>query len=255
VKTNLPTRNIVASDFAMLNEHLAQHYGLPKVDGVAIRKVTLPPNSVRGGLMTQASVLKVTANGTTTSPVIRGAWIMERIVGLPIPPPPANVPAVEPDIRGAKTIREQLAKHRSQESCATCHSKMDPAGFALEQFDIMGGLRERYRATGEGKREIGFGKGGHAFEFHLAHPVDASGNLPDGRTFSDVRALKKLLLTDERQIARNMTRQLVIYATGAPIRFADRARIEQILDRSAQSQFGVRTLINEIIHSPLFLNK
>ena len=107
---------------------------------------SLPPDSPRGGLMTQASVLKVTANGTTTSPVIRGKWIMERIVGYEIPLPPAAVPAVEPDIRGATTIREQLDKHRADESCAMCHRKIDPPGFALESFDVLGAWRDRYRA-------------------------------------------------------------------------------------------------------------
>ena len=106
----------------MLNERLAKHYGLPAVEGVTLRRVALAPDSPRGGLMTQASVLKVSANGTTTSPVLRGAWIMERILGKAPPPPPPNVPAVEPDTRGATTIRQQLDKHRSLESCAACHA-------------------------------------------------------------------------------------------------------------------------------------
>ena len=255
IQRNLPASNVVAADFAMLNERLAAHYGLPAVDGVAIRKVALPANSVRGGLMTQASVLKVTANGTTTSPVVRGAWIMERILGLPPPPPPPNIPAVEPDIRGAKTIREQLAKHRNQESCASCHTKIDPAGFALEAFDIFGGQRDRYRATGEGDPVAGFGKNGHAFAFHAALKVDTSGNLPDGRSFTDVRGLKQLLLTDQRQIARNLISQFTVYATGAPIHFADRARIETLLDRCAADGFRVRSLLLEVVTSPLFTRK
>ena len=111
--------------------------------------MTLPAGSLRGGVMTQASVLKVTANGTTTSPVLRGHWITERILGLETPPPPPSVKAVEPDIRGAVTIRQQLEKHRADASCASCHSKMDPPGFALESFDVMGGYRERYRAVSE----------------------------------------------------------------------------------------------------------
>src|SRR5204862_690817 len=106
---DLPARNLLASDFTLLNERLAAHYGLPPVDGVALRRVALPPDSRRGGLMTQAAVLKVTANGTTTSPVLRGAWIMERILGQPPPPPPPGVPAVDPDLRAAHTTREQLA--------------------------------------------------------------------------------------------------------------------------------------------------
>ena len=139
----------------MLNERLAAHYGLPPVGGVALRRVALPADSLRGGLLTQASVLKVTANGTTTSPVLRGAWIMERILGKPPPPPPPGVPAVEPDTRGATTIREQLDKHRTVASCAACHAKIDPPGFALESFDVIGGWRDRYRALGDGEPRAG----------------------------------------------------------------------------------------------------
>ena len=116
-----------------------------------MRKVSLSPKSVRGGVLTQASVLKVTANGTTTSPVTRGVWILENLIGKPSPPPPAGVPAVEPDIRGATTIREQLDKHRNTESCARCHRHIDPPGFALESFDVIGGWRDFYRTVGAGK--------------------------------------------------------------------------------------------------------
>jgi mono/diheme cytochrome c family protein len=255
LRGDLPSRNVIASDFAMLNERLADHYGIPGVEGVAIRRVKLPADSVRGGLMTQASVLKVTANGTTTSPVIRGAWIMERVLGKPPPPPPASVPAVDPDTRGATTIREQLAKHRTQQTCAACHAKMDPAGFALESFDVMGGWRDRYRALGDGAPEKGIGKNGQRFTFHPGPPVDCSGELPDGRRFTDVRELKKMLLSDERQVARNLARQLIVYATGAPVRFGDRAKVEAILDRTAPRQFGVRSLVHEIVQSELFRNK
>jgi hypothetical protein len=256
VRKDLPVRNLIASDFTILNERLAEHYGLSAVHGVNLRRVELPPESPRGGLLTQASVLKVTANGTNTSPVLRGAWIMERILGMPPPPPPPSVPAVEPDIRGASTIRQLLDKHRSEESCAACHTKIDPAGFALENFDVMGGWRERYRAIVEGVAPApGIGKGGLKFTFHYAQPVDPSGELWDGRKFSDIRELKKLLLEDERQIARNLARQLTVYATGAPVRFSDRPAIEGILQRAGASGYGVRTLIQEIVLSELFLQK
>ena len=188
---DLPARDLVAADFAMLNERLAAHYGLPPVEGVAVRRVPLPADSPRGGLLTQASVLKVTANGTTTSPVVRGAWIMERILGQPPPPPPPSVPAVEPDTRGATTIRAQLAKHRTLQTCAACHAKIDPAGFALESFDVMGGWRDRYRALSDGPPEPGIGHNGQKFTFHAGPPVDSSGTLPDGRTFRDIRELKR----------------------------------------------------------------
>jgi mono/diheme cytochrome c family protein len=259
LRGNLPASNIVSSDFAMLNERLANHYGIPGVTGVGIRKVQLPPDSVRGGLMTQASVLKVTANGTTTSPVLRGAWIMERVLGKPPAPPPPSVPAIEPDTRGATTIRAQLEKHRTQQTCAACHAKIDPAGFALENFDVMGGWRDHYRGVSEPDKDSnpvpGFGHNGQKFAFHEGQPVDASGELPDGRHFQDVRDLKKLLLDDQRQIARNLVQQLIVYGTGAAVRFGDRPEVEKILDRAAPGDYGVRSLIEEIVQSSLFQTK
>jgi hypothetical protein len=252
VQRNLPARNIVASDFVMINERLADHYGLKGVDGVALRRVGLPADSVRGGFLTQAGVLKVTANGTTTSPVLRGAWVMERILGRPSPPPPPDVPAVEPDIRGATTIREQLDKHRSLKTCAVCHSKIDPPGFALESFDIFGGYRTQYRALGQGTRVSGFGKNGQPFEFHAGPVVDCSGELPGGGAFRDVQELKKLILKDERGVARNLVRQLLAYGTGSAVRFGDRGRVEEILDRTAADGWGVRSVLVEIALSGLF---
>jgi len=217
--------------------------------------VPLPKGSVRGGLMTQASVLKVTSNGTTTSPVLRGAWIMERILGKPPSPPPASVPAIEPDTHGALTIRQQLDAHRKAETCAACHTKIDPAGFALENFDVMGGWRNRYRALGEGESPPGFGKNGQPFTFHLAQPVDASGVLPDGRKFKEIRDLKLLLLDDEEQVARNLAKQLIVYATGAAVRFGDRPVIEKALARTRVGHYGVRSLIHEIVQSEVFQTK
>ena len=207
--------------------------------------------------MTQASILKVTANGTSSSPVTRGAWIMERILGDPIPPPPPAVQAIESDIRGAKTIREQLALHRSQDSCNVCHVKIDPAGFALENFDVMGGWRDRYRTTnkGEGERAPGVGHNGLINRYRIGRPIDASSELPDGRSFKGIRELKQLLLSDEQQLARNLVEQLAIYATGAPIRFSDRQHIEAIIRNSRPKTYGVRTLIHELVKSDLFLNK
>jgi hypothetical protein len=255
LQKNLPARNLVASDFAMLNERLAAHYELPAVRGVALRRTPLPKESVRGGLMTQAAVLKVTANGTTTSPVLRGAWVMERILGQKPPPPPPSVPAVEPDIRGAVTIREQLEKHRTLETCNACHAKIDPAGFALENFDVMGGWREQYRSEAGGELAKGIAKSGQKFAFHYALPVDASGVLPDGRKFRDIKEFKQLLLDNEEQLARNLTQQMIVYATGAPIRFSDRPAIAKILANSRGEEYGVRSLVHGIVQSELFLEK
>jgi hypothetical protein len=287
LRENLPARNLVSSDFAMLNERLAAHYGLPAIGpdkrplGVKPVRVPLPRDSVRGGLLTQAAILKVTANGTTTSPVLRGVWINERILGLDVPPPPTNVPAVEPDIRGASTIREQLDKHRADKSCAACHVKIDPAGFALEAFDVLGGQRAAYRALDDSagataglttaeaqallatlpprKPPRGYGKNGQPYEFHDAQPVDSTGALPNGKRFKDVVELKRLLAASERQLARNLLRQLAVYATGAPVRFGDRAALERILDRTARraggGAYGVRDLVTELVASPLFRRK
>jgi mono/diheme cytochrome c family protein len=255
IRNDLPARNVIASDFVTINERLANHYGLLGVQGSQIRRVALPPDSVRGGLLTQASVLKVTANGTTTSPVVRGAWMMERILGKPVPPPPPGTPAVEPDIRGATTLRQQLEKHRTIQSCNACHAKIDPAGFALENFDVFGGWRDKYRALADGEKAPGIGKNGQKFAFRYIQPVDASGSLPDGRGFKDVRELKRLLLPDERQIARNLTNQLLIFATGASVQFSDRPKVEALLDRAESKGYGVKSLIQLLIESELFRNK
>jgi hypothetical protein len=254
-RQDLPAREIVNSDFTFLNERLAQHYGVPGVTGANMRRVTLPRDSLRGGLMTQASILKVTANGTTTSPVLRGHWITERILGIETAPPP-KVPAIEPDIRGAVTIRQQLEKHRADASCASCHNKMDPPGLALESFDVMGGWRDHYRAAKEGVTTApGIGMDGQKFAFYFALPVDCTGALPDGRAFKDVRDLKALLLADPVPIARNMARQLAVYATGAPIRFSDREQIERILQRTKAGDYGLRSLVRELVQSDLFQMK
>ena len=255
VRGNLPSRYVVNSDFTFLNDRLAAHYGILGVTGIAMRRVPIPADSPRGGFMTHASVLKLTANGTTTSPVMRGKWIMERMLGYEIPPPPP-VAAVEPDIRGAVTIRQQLDKHRAERSCAACHDKMDPAGFALESFDIMGAWRDRYRAVDEKvAAEKGRGKNGQPFEFHYALPVDASGVMPDGRAFKDIHDFKRLLRGEDETIARNLARQLVVFATGAPVRFRDRPQIEQMLNRTKAQGYGVLSLIHEVVQSELFRSK
>jgi hypothetical protein len=255
LKKNLHITNVVSADFAILNQRMARHYNIPGVEGSEFRRVSLPKDCVRGGFLTEASVLKVTANGTTTSPVKRGAWIMTRILGKPPTPPPPGTGAVEPDIRGATTIREQLAKHRSQESCNVCHRQIDPAGFALESFDVMGGWRDRYRSVGGAEKVKGIGHNGDYFHFSLGLPVDCSGELPDGRKFADVRELKRRLASDPEQLARNLVQQLTIYATGAPIGYADRPVIEKIVAENRQKGYGVRDLVHQIVESELFLNK
>ncbi len=250
---NLNAGYLVKSDFAMLNEKLATHYGVPGVSGPAIRKVKLPPGCPRGGFLTQAAILKVTANGTTTSPVPRGAFVMARLLGQPPEPPPPNITAVEPDVRGTTTIREQLDKHRSDATCASCHAKIDPAGFALEAFDVIGGLRMRYRTIEEGDTPprgsidpfIGI-------SFKLGKPVDASGQLADERKFADVNELEALLAADTHALLSNLAQQFIIYSTGREIAFGDRQALGEMLTRTEEQGGGVRTLLHEIVKSRLF---
>jgi hypothetical protein len=256
LQNDLGARNIVASDFLMLNSRLAHHYRIAGVSGAELRKVPVPANSHRGGFLTQASVLRVTANGTVTSPVKRGAWVMKQILGQPPAPPPPDVPAVEPDIRGTVTIREQLAKHRNDATCAACHAKIDPPGFALESFDVIGGWRERYRSLGEQGDVPDPAKTGRPRVPYLwAHAVDASGETAEGKAFKDFEDFRMILLQDERVLARNLARQMTIYATGAPISFADRDAIELVLDRARPSNYGVRSLLHELVQSALFCKK
>jgi hypothetical protein len=258
VDKDLSASNIIDSDFAMLNQRLAEHYGIPGVAGSAIRKVAIPAKSGRGGILTQAAILKVTANGTVTSPVKRGVWVQRQILGQPPDPPPPNVPAIEPDVRGATTIREMLEKHRTVASCAGCHNKIDPPGFALESYDVIGGLRTRYRAL-EGDvptmPDAIKGMGRPGVQYRWGKAVDTAGETADGRPFRDLEEFKKLLLANPRPIAKNLVTQLVIYATGAPVGFSDRAAVEGILDRTEARGYGVRSLIHEIVESPLFLTK
>jgi mono/diheme cytochrome c family protein len=251
---DLSVTNFVDSDFSMLNGRLAQHYGIPGVEGQAFRRVALPPESHRGGVLTQGAILKVTANGTNTSPVLRGVWVFKNIIGQPVPPPPPNVPAVEPDIRGAVTIREQLAKHRQIAACASCHVKIDPAGFALENFDVVGGWRERYRSTAAGD-PVKSSIAGVSVRYLLGRPVEAADQLADGRPFASIDELKKLLLADREQIARCLAEKLLTYATGAAPQFADRQAIADLIARSRAHDLGLRTLIHEVVQSPAFLYK
>lgn len=244
VAKDSPVTDIVDSNFTFLNSRLARHYDIEWPGGLGLRRVAISPEDRRGGLITHASILKVTANGTTTSPITRGVWMLERIIGEHVPPPPANVPAVEPDIRGATTIRDELDKHRNLESCAACHVKIDPPGFALESFDVIGGWRENYRIVGE--------KNGRWSEGPL---VDPSHQLASGESFENIQELKKFLLRKPDQLARNMASQFITYATGAAPTFADRDAIEAIVEKTKSKNYGVRSLLHEVIQSSIFRNK
>jgi len=253
LRENLPAASLIQSDFAFVNDRLSKHYGLAEMSGSALRRVNLPEDSPYGGLLTQGAILKVSANGTSTSPVLRGVWIMDRLIGQPPPPPPPGVPAVEPDIRGAKTIRELISQHTKSKSCATCHAKFDPVGLALENFDVLGAWRTRYRGTSEGERITGIDRAGHDFAFTLAGKVDASGQLADGRPFANIQDLKALFAANPRQLARNLLHQFTLYATGTPVQFSDRRDIEAMLDACAKDGYRVRDLVHALVQSPIFL--
>jgi hypothetical protein len=253
---NLPAGSIIDSDFAMLNERLAEHYGIPGVKGPQIRRVELPPGSHRGGFLTQGAVLKVSANGTTTSPVIRGAYVLERFLGIEPELPPKDVPAVEPDIRGTTTIREQLARHRDQAACAACHARLDPPGFALETYDVTGRWRTHYRALPPEAADKVVNIPGSDVRYYVPGPVvDPSYALADGRQFADIDGFKKLMLTDKRQVARTVVAKFVAQLTGAEVEFADREVVEEILDRTREDGYGVRSLLEEVVQSRLFTHK
>lgn len=266
VRSDLGITHLVDSDFTFLNGRLARHYfasnnappqsgkdkqrknpekkappvaaagplDLPGLKaGKGLQKVSLPTGSRRGGLLTQGALLKVTADGTTTSPVVRGVFINERILGERIPPPPPGVPAIEPDIRGATSIRDQLDKHRNNESCASCHQTIDPPGFALENYDPVGIWRKGYGKDGKGAK------------------IDPSGRTPDGAAFTDLATWQQIYTHQPQQLARGFATHFLTYATGAPPRFSD----EAALDGIAKKATNVRSIIREVVLSELFLKK
>ena len=251
LKSDLGVAHFVQSDFAMLNEPLARHYGIAGVTGFETRRVALPPGSPRGGFLTQGAVLKLTAAGTTTSPVKRGAFVMEQIVGIEPESPPPGAGSIEPDTRGATTIREQLTQHIRSESCASCHAKMDPYGFALESFDVVGQWRDQYRLR-DGKGDSRPFVNGRPINYHYDVAVDCTGQLPDGRPFRDVNDLRAMLAAGDEKLASAFVRHLVTYATGAPVSFADREEVDRIVQSGKASRYGVRTLLLETILNPLF---
>lgn len=252
ISRNLPIKNLVNSDFAMLNQSLSELYKIDNVNGVDTRYVKLPRESVRGGLLTQAAILKLTANGTTTSPVTRGVWVMDRLLNNPPPLPPDNVSDVDPDTRGTTTIREQLEKHRSNSNCSICHAKIDGPGFAMESFDPLGGFRTHYRTLGKGNIPPEKKTSLLNIQYKLSHPVDDSGQLANGAKFSNIKQFKSLLATQEDRLAKAFIAHLSRYATGTDISYSDRRIINDIVKKSESQHFRMRDLFHHFATSDLF---
>ncbi len=236
-------RNASATEFltathSFVNRGLATLYGIDSA--ISPRKandfarVTFT-DGVRGGLLGQASVLTVSANGIETSPVVRGVWLLDKVLGISSPPPPADVPALDPDVRNATSVRDLLEKHRSSASCNRCHYKIDPLGFAWEEFDPIGQHR-RFYGTGKHKTTI-----------------DSSGTLPWGDTFLNFRQFRKQLEAKKTFFVRNLTSKLLTHALGRTLQPDDRGAVDAIMSAAAANDYPIRTLIVEIVKSDLFL--
>ncbi len=238
LQENLPLRTFLNSDFTFVNGGLARLYGIEGINGADFRKVSLKSDPRRGGLLGHASILTASANGIDTSPVIRGIWVLENILGTPPSPPPPDVEPLEPDIRGATTIRDQLDKHREVETCYECHRKIDPLGFALENYDPIGGWRDHYpRGRQEGPL------------------IDASGELPNGEHFDSVEEFKEALANRENQFVRCVTEKLLAYSMGRTLEYTDRPEVDQIIEKTLDPGTGLQDLVLAIVKSEAFRTK
>jgi hypothetical protein len=224
--------DFIAADYTFLNNRLAEHYGISGVNGTAFRRVELDPATHRGGLLTQASILTVTSYGNRTSVVKRGKWILDNMLAAPPPPPPPDVPALKTEHDGhLLTARQQLELHRANPACASCHSRMDPLGFALENYDAIGG----YRSTDAGQT------------------IDASGVLPDGTQLAGIAGLQHILLERKDQFADAFTERLMTYALARGVGSRDMPAVRQITHTAAADNYRIQTVIKGIVTSDAFM--
>ncbi|MCP4173084.1 MAG: DUF1592 domain-containing protein [Fuerstiella sp.] len=234
LKHNLDIATFINSDFTFANRGLAKLYGMPPLGDAELVKVAITDRR-RGGLLGQASVLTATANGIDTSPVIRGVWVLENLLGTPPSPPPPDVEPLAPDLRGATTIREQLAKHREIASCNDCHAKIDPMGFALENFGPVGEWRDNY--------------------YRQRNPIDASAQFPDGTRYREITEFKAQLMKHRNLVARNLARKLLEYATGRIMEVTDRGTVDNITESVSAKGNGLRDLVHAVVQSEPFRTK
>jgi len=249
IQANVPLSDFVHSDYTFLNQDLARHYGIQGVEGLGFRKVSLPANGIRGGLLGQSSILTLTANGVDTSPVTRGIWVLENLLGTPPPPPPPDVEPIDPDVRGARTIRQLMEKHRSVESCADCHAKIDPFGFPLEFFDPVGGYRPTYYKH---RRWIRLERRTHKIP---SMAVDGAAALTTGERFDDPLSLKKVLLGKMDFFSKALAEKMLAYGTGRTPTYRDHEEIKAIAKKALVKGKGFRDLVTEIATSKSFLRK
>ena len=239
IDENLPASNLIDSEFVMVNSALAVHYGLDlsEFSGSGFRKIKLPADSARGGLMTQTAFLATGSNGERSSPVIRGALVMEKLLHDKPAPPPPNVPELGSASKRPRTNREMVELHQKQAVCSSCHKKMDVIGFGLENFDTIGRWRDTEKV---GNRQV---------------TIEPGGTLPDGLAFQDVQELKAALLEHEEDVAEELVESILAYALGRTIEFSDSDDVEAIMDQVRDEQFRVRSLIREVALSPLFKSR
>ena len=247
ITENLSVDHLIDSDFAFVNQRLAQHYKIENVFGQEIRKVNLPNGSPRGGLLTMGSILKVTTDGFDTSPILRGAWISKNIAGNTLSAPPENVKAIEPDTSGAKSLREQIELHKNSETCAECHKSIDPYGFALESFDATGQFRNRYRVKLPHNGTFQYRRSGY---YKLEAMVDVGGEIGE-RSFDDIAGLKKILLSDHKKLAYNFMKKFFEYANGYSPTLSQRIELYNwIPDDPAETR--IKDMIAEVLMLQLF---
>jgi hypothetical protein len=231
VREDRTVLDLIDADYTYLNERLAKHYGIPHVYGSRFRRVDLDGQSRRGGLLRHASILTVTSYATRTSPVIRGNWVLENLVGTPPPPPPPDVPALEDStIAATLSVRERLMEHRANAACAVCHDIMDPVGFALENFDAVG----RWREVEEGR------------------PIDATGGLPDGSQFDGVAGLEQALLQRPEVFVHTLTEKLLTFALGRGVEYYDAPAVRRIVRDAREDEYRFSSLIVGICKSTPF---
>jgi len=245
IEEDRPISELLLSDYTFVNKSLAKLYGLPEKDELRLadgfQKVNLEGNKARGGLLAMASVLTVSANGVDTSPVTRGAWILENILGTPPPPPPDEVPSIDGDVSGAKTIREKLALHRSDAACNVCHRKIDPLGFPLEHFDPVGRWRQKYPQQNGSKER---------------YDIDSTGQFLTGGSFANYQEFRKVLAsTRQQELTTCLIRKLIEYSTGRHMGRVDEYEIEEIASRIEATNGGMKTLLTESLTSDIFRNR